>query len=100
MAHCPSIEGPFLEKVDKEYLPTLTRRVKWCQRTKPLQEGDLVFICDPNVPRREWCRGKVEQVYPGTDGEVRRVDIRTSGGVKRRAVSRLAVLDVDGGESG
>ncbi|XP_054091903.1 uncharacterized protein LOC105220591 [Zeugodacus cucurbitae] len=83
-----------------EYLPTLTRRVKWCQRTKPLKEGDLVFICDPNVPRREWCRGRVEKVYPGIDGEVRRADIRTSGGLKRRAVSKLAVLDIDGGESG
>ncbi|XP_069961860.1 uncharacterized protein [Bactrocera oleae] len=83
-----------------EYLPTLTRRVKWCQRTKPMKAGDLVFICDPNVPRRECCRGKVERVYPGLDGEVRRADIRTSRGVNRRAVSKLAVLDVDGGESG
>ncbi|XP_049304973.1 uncharacterized protein LOC125776523 [Bactrocera dorsalis] len=83
-----------------EYLPTLTRRVKWCRRTKPLKEGDLVFICDPNVPRREWCRCRVEKVYPGTDGEVRRADIRTSTGVKQRAVSKLAVLDIDGGESG
>lgn len=82
-----------------EYLPTLTRRVKWCQRKEPLREGDLVFICDPNIPRREWCRGKVEQVYPGADGEVRRVDVRTTSGVKRRAVSKLAVLDI-GGESG
>uniref|UniRef100_A0A0K8WD06 Pro-Pol polyprotein n=1 Tax=Bactrocera latifrons TaxID=174628 RepID=A0A0K8WD06_BACLA len=79
-----------------EYLPTLTRRVKWCHRTKPLKEGELVSICYPNVPRREWCRGRVEKVYPGTDGEVRRADVRTSTGIKQRAVSKLAILDIDG----
>ncbi|XP_036346799.1 uncharacterized protein LOC118756115 [Rhagoletis pomonella] len=83
-----------------EYLPTLTRRVKWCQRTKPLQIDDLVFTCDPNVSRRDWCRSKVERLYTGADGVVRRVDVRTSGGLKRRAVSKLAVLDVEGSESG
>lgn len=83
-----------------EYLPTLTRRAKWCQPTKPLKEGDLVFLCDPNVPRREWCRGVVEQLYPGKDGEIRQVDVRTNSGVKRRAVSKLAVLDVVPSESG
>ncbi|XP_036329719.1 uncharacterized protein LOC118741854 [Rhagoletis pomonella] len=43
----------FWKRWISEYLPTLTRRVKWCEKSTPLKEGDLVFICDPNVPRRE-----------------------------------------------
>lgn len=82
-----------------EYLPTLTRRAKWCQATKPIEVGDTVFICDANVPRRQWCRGIVEQVYPGADGVVRKADVRTSSGIVRRAASKLAVLNFENSES-
>ncbi|XP_036319310.1 uncharacterized protein LOC118733830 [Rhagoletis pomonella] len=77
-----------------EYLPTLTRRVRWCRRARALQVGDLVLICEASTPRSGWCRGRVVQVYRGTDGEVRRADVRTCGGMLRRPVSKLAILDV------
>ncbi|XP_049307343.1 uncharacterized protein LOC125777139 [Bactrocera dorsalis] len=78
-----------------EYLPTLTRRMKWCERPKPIQVGDLVFVCDVNMPRKQWCRGRVEAVQRGSDGVIRRADVRTSSGILRRPVSKLAVLDVE-----
>lgn len=78
-----------------EYLPTLTRRTKWCQTTKPIEIGDTVFICDSNIPRRQWCRGIVENVYPGAYGVIRKADVRTSHGTFRRATSRLAILDLN-----
>ncbi|XP_017467048.1 PREDICTED: uncharacterized protein LOC108359625 [Rhagoletis zephyria] len=62
------IRDKFWKRRVMEYLPTLTRRVKWCQKSKPLQAGDLVLICDVNVPRRQWCRGVVQRVIPGADG--------------------------------
>ncbi|KAH8276141.1 hypothetical protein KR026_001701 [Drosophila bipectinata] len=43
-----------------EYLPTLVRREKWCQGTEPIRQGDMVFVCDPALPRREWRKGIVE----------------------------------------
>ncbi|XP_055915434.1 uncharacterized protein LOC129948452 [Eupeodes corollae] len=85
----------FWKRWISEYLPTLTRRSKWCQVTEPLKEGDLVFICDRDMPRRQWCRGRVERVYQGVDGVVRRADVRTKSGVLRRPVSKLAVLKVE-----
>ena len=36
-----------------EYLYTLTIRVKWCERTIQIQEGDMVFVCDPNIPKHQ-----------------------------------------------
>ncbi|XP_036335546.1 uncharacterized protein LOC118745966 [Rhagoletis pomonella] len=83
-----------------EYLPTLTRRTKWCEYTRPLKVGDIVFICDNSLPRNQWSRGVVEQVHPGADGVVRQADVRTTRGISRRAASKLAVLDVEVGESG
>ncbi|XP_017483689.1 PREDICTED: uncharacterized protein LOC108372493 [Rhagoletis zephyria] len=82
-----------------EYLPTLTRRTKWCMPTKPLGIGDLVFICDPKLPRREWRRGRVLRVFPGKDGEIRRAEVTTITGLTYRPVSKLAVLDLVNGES-
>lgn len=82
-----------------EYLPTLTRREKWCVRSKPICSDDVVFICDPNVPRVAWRRGVIEDVFIGRDNEARRATIRItdSGHTKliTRPVSRLAVLDLE-----
>ena len=77
-----------------EYLPTLTRRSKWCERTEAIAPSDLVLICDPGVSRREWQRGVVDAVCAGSDGVVRRAVVRTKTGVLKRPVSKLAVLDL------
>ncbi|XP_065356313.1 uncharacterized protein LOC135950711 [Calliphora vicina] len=73
-----------------EYLPTLTRRSK-----KPVAPGDLVLICDPAVSRRDWKRGRVVNVFPGSDGVIRRADVQTSSGILKRPVCKLAVLDLE-----
>ncbi|XP_065368851.1 uncharacterized protein LOC135961283 [Calliphora vicina] len=78
-----------------EYLPTLTRRSKWCEHTKPVAPGDLLLICDPAVSRRDWKRGRVVNVFPGSDGVIRRADVQTSSGILKRPVSKLAVLDLE-----
>ncbi|XP_044574047.1 uncharacterized protein LOC123258238 [Drosophila ananassae] len=81
-----------------EYLPTLVRREKWCRRTEPIRQGDMVFVCDPALPRREWRKGIVEKVYSGADGVVRRDTVRVNGNCQSRTmlrpVSKLAVLDL------
>ncbi|XP_033148968.1 uncharacterized protein LOC117134669 [Drosophila busckii] len=81
-----------------EYLPTLMRREKWCRRTKPTRVGDIVFLCDPDMPRREWRMGIVEEIYAGADGVARRASVRVTDGnygrLMVRPVSKLAVLDV------
>ncbi|XP_043660207.1 uncharacterized protein LOC122624614 [Drosophila teissieri] len=79
-----------------EYLPTLVRRERWCKHVEPIRRGDLVFICDPAIPRREWKRGVVEEVFTGRDGIPRRAAVRTNDRAKTmmRPASRLAVLDV------
>ncbi|GBP97063.1 hypothetical protein EVAR_46762_1 [Eumeta japonica] len=49
----------------------------------------------PRLPRNTWPRGIVERVYPGIDGQVRVVDIRTAHGRLRRPTARLAVLPTE-----
>ncbi|XP_055605770.1 uncharacterized protein LOC129753945 [Uranotaenia lowii] len=77
----------------KEYLPTLTRRSKWFEATKPLQPGDVVIIVDEKK-RNGWIRGRVLEVIPASDGEVRRAYVRTPNGVGLYSAVRLARLDI------
>ena len=41
----------FWKRWVREYLPCLTRRVKWLQPTKPIDVGSIVVIVDPTLPR-------------------------------------------------
>ena len=79
----------------KQYLPSLTRRNKWNDRTKPVNVGDIVTIVDSTGPRNTWPLGRVVQLYPGRDGQVRVVDVQTADGVYRRPVAKLAILDIN-----
>lgn len=77
-----------------EYLPELTRRTKWHTDMKPVNVGDLVLVCDDNMVRNNWRRGRIERVFPGPDGRIRNAIVKTANGELRRPVSRLAVLDI------
>ena len=78
----------------KEYLPTLTLRPKWNTPSPSLELGAVVLIVDPNGPRNSWPMGIIERVFPGKDGVIRVVDVRTNDGIYRRCVRQLVVLDV------
>ncbi|XP_053686937.1 uncharacterized protein LOC128736478 [Sabethes cyaneus] len=83
----------FWQRWLKEYLPTICRRTKWFRDTKPIEVGDLVFVADSSK-RNNWIRGVVSAIQRGPDGRVRRATIQTDTGVMRRAVNKLALLDV------
>jgi hypothetical protein len=78
----------------KEYLPTLLQRNKWLHPVSPLKLGDVVIITDDTLPRNTWPRGIIERVHPGTDGQVRVADIRTSHGILRRSEDCCAAYSV------
>ncbi|KAI5636255.1 pao retrotransposon peptidase domain-containing protein [Phthorimaea operculella] len=80
-----------------EYLPTLTPRGGSNSNSRNVQEGDLVVVVDSNLPRNVWPRGEVVKTYPGPDGNVRCVDVRTKGGTFKRPVRKLAVLPIQEG---
>ncbi|XP_075167990.1 uncharacterized protein LOC142241581 [Haematobia irritans] len=94
-----SLRDRFWKRWVLEYLPTLTRRVKWCERATPIKQNDVVFVCDPSLHRSRWCRGIVAKVYTGADGVARRADVKTASGLLQRPVSKLAILDLVDGEA-
>lgn len=83
----------------REYLPELQHRREPHAKGAPIDVGNLVLIADGTLPRNSWPRGEVIATYPGPDGEVRAVDVRTNKGVLRRPTKKLVVLPVDIGDS-
>lgn len=77
-----------------EYLPTLTKRTKWFKPAKPIELGDVVIVVDEKSQRNSWPKGIVEELLPGKRGIIRQVMVRTAKGIRKRSVSKLAVLDV------
>ncbi|XP_059061142.1 uncharacterized protein LOC131854040 [Achroia grisella] len=85
-----------------EYLPLLQHRREPRGTGVPPKVGDIVIICDPNLPRNTWPRGRVVKTYPGKDNPntVRVVDITTSNGrTLRRPTKRIVVLPVESQDS-
>lgn len=78
----------------REYLPVITRRTKWFEAVNPIEEGDIVYIVDPNGPRNSWPKGRVISVRVGSDQQVRSALVKTSTGIYERPATRLAVLSV------
>ncbi|XP_055585084.1 uncharacterized protein LOC129737939 [Uranotaenia lowii] len=77
----------------KEYLPTIARRTKWFETVKPLEAGDLVILVNKSN-RNGWERGRILEVFKGTDGQVRQALVRTKNGIVRRPATVLALLDI------
>ena len=76
---------------------SLTKRVKLCKPTRPIKEGVIVFIYDPNSPRNSSRRFLFMRLSIEAVGVVR--NMKTSIGELKRAVSKFALLDLDDGEA-
>ncbi|XP_058822939.1 uncharacterized protein LOC131684259 [Topomyia yanbarensis] len=83
-----------------EYLPTINKRSKWFDDKRQLSVGDLVFLVDGKI-RKNWRRGKIVEVFPGTDGTIRQVSVRTADEkLHRRGAVNIAVMEIVEGKSG
>ena len=86
----------FWKRFTAEYLPLLQLRSKWHKPQRNLQVGDLVLLVNEHVKRRvwgQWSKALVEETFPGTDGVVREVRIRTSTSSYVRDVRSLCLLE-------
>ncbi|XP_060570099.1 uncharacterized protein LOC132728485 [Ruditapes philippinarum] len=57
----------------KEYLQNLQVRNKWVVPKRNCCVGDVVLIIDDNQPRCQWRMGRIVELYPDSDGLVRKV---------------------------
>ena len=59
------------------YVRHLHVRNKWPMRENPLREGQVVLVLEPPVQKGHWPLGIIEKVFAASDGQVRRLEIRS-----------------------
>ena len=92
--HAQQIVEHFWNRWSKEYVPTLLKREKWTADTRQLQVDDVVIVADKNVPRGRWPIARVTKVFPGSDGRVRSVELKTkTSGTYVRPVVKICLLE-------
>lgn len=78
----------------QDYLHELQQRTKWTTPKPNLKIGDLVLIREENVPPTLWQTGRITNVFPGADGLVRNVRLKTASSKNDldRPVQKLCLL--------
>ena len=76
----------------REYLQSLQVRGNWNKEQRNLKVGDLVLVTSEQTIPSHWPLARVTQVFSGTDGFVRAVEVRTSTSILRRSVTKLVLL--------
>ena len=79
----------------KDYIANLTPVVKGFKQKCNLVVGSTVLVKEDNMPRLQWPIGVIVKVYPGRDGLIRSVDVKTKKGVINRSIQRLHDLEIN-----
>lgn len=83
----------FWERWTQEYLPSLLVRKRWLEKQECCRVGDLVLVSDETRTRGEWPLALIIETFPGKDGLVRSVRLKTSSGELSRPVHKLCLLE-------
>ena len=84
----------------REYVALLQTREKWQRPVPNLKVGELVYVVDDMNPRTSWPLARIEQVFPGEDGLVCRVQVRMPLGRSLiRDRQKIVQLEVQGDHS-
>ena len=73
-----ALANRFWSRWSREYLPTLQCRKKWTKSYQNLQIGDVVLLKDSQATRNNWPMATITKAFPGEDGRVRKVELRTT----------------------
>jgi hypothetical protein len=77
----------------KEYLSLLVQKGKE-KPSKTFKVGDVVLVEIENMKRIMWPMGRVLELIPGKDNNVRVVKVKTTTGVITRPIQRLIPLEI------
>ena len=77
----------------RDVFPALVPLKKWRTEKRNVRVDDIVvLLTDSSAIRGSWKIGRVTEVFPGKDGLVRNIKVKTASGTYRRAVTRISIL--------
>lgn len=84
----------FWKRWSSDYINSLQQRSKWTKKGINIKLNDIVLLQISNMGPQSWPLGRVMQLFPGKDEQVRVVRVKTKNGELVRPVSKLVVLPV------
>lgn len=93
MRYHQSLRDSLRKRFRSEYLGQLSRR-KIKSSCVPVKEGDIMLLGQDNLKRLDWPLARVIKVFPGKDGVIRVVKVKTAKGELMRPIQRLYPLEV------
>ena len=92
VAFVQKIVDSYWKRWNREVFPALVPRKKWHVDKRNVQVNDIVTVADSNAIRGKWAIGRILEVYPGSDGRVRNVKVKTATGEYNHPVTKIAVI--------
>ena len=87
-----TIVDSFWRRWTRDVFPLKVPRKKWNTGRRNVQVDDFVMVAEPNTVRGKWIIGRIVEVYPGQDGRVRKVKVKTPSGEYSRPITKIAVI--------
>ncbi|XP_049887043.1 uncharacterized protein LOC126381635 isoform X1 [Pectinophora gossypiella] len=83
-------------KWHKQYIIQLQSRPKWRNVCNNIKVGSLVIVKEDNVAPLLWPLARVVDVFPGADGKVRALSIKTcKGSIVKTSIHKVCILPID-----
>jgi hypothetical protein len=73
-------------------LNSLQQRSKWRSQQPDLQPGMLVLLREVNLPPMSWKLAIISETFPGLQGHVTVVTVKTSSGQFKQLIHKLVAL--------
>ena len=86
------IVNSFWNRWKRDVFPLLLPRKKWNVVKCNVKVDDFVIVSYNNAVRGKWIIGRIIEVYPGQDGNVRNVKVRTPSGEYSRPITKIVVI--------
>ena len=82
----------FWKKWARHVLPHLVLRKKWHVQKRNVAVDDYVIVADSNAVHGKWNAGRVLKVFPGEDGLVRNMRVKTATGRYTRPITKICMI--------
>ncbi|XP_068723496.1 uncharacterized protein [Montipora capricornis] len=86
------IVDTFWRRWTRDVFPSLVPRKKWNAEKRTVRVDDIVIMEDSNYVRGNWTIGRIINVYPGRDGRVRNVKIKTATSEYKRPITKIVII--------
>lgn len=96
--HVEQLRQHFWRRWLNEYLHHCQQRYKWQSANQSIHQGQMVILKEDNIPPLSRPLGRITDVYPGPDGVIRTVTVRTCKGLYKHPITRLCVLPYEENE--